>query len=94
MNVPGVTPGFSSVLSLRRDASYAFNDVLDGGWVVIDRMIQKDIRALLRTEKLDDRLLILTWRMIEHGVSEDCVRSALELTPADKTVVDRHRKGH
>ena len=91
MNVPGVTPGFSSVLSLGRDASYAFNDILDGGWIVINRVIQKDIRVLLRTEKLDDPLLIGTRRMIEHRVSEDFVRSAAELTSADKPVVDHQR---
>lgn len=89
MNVPGITPGFSSVLSLGRDASFAFDDVLDGGRIVLNRVIQKDVRVLLRTKKLDDCLLIQTRRMIEHRISKDFVRSAVELTPADKTVVDR-----
>ena len=94
MNVPGVTPGFSSVLWLGRDASYAFNDVLDRGRIVINRVIQKDIRVILGTEKLDDPLLIQTRRMIEHRVSENLGRSTAELTPADKPVVDQQRQGY
>ena len=55
-------------------------------------VLEKDIRVFLRAKNLDNTFLLQAWGMIEDRVSENLVWSAVELTPAEKPVVDGHRQ--
>jgi hypothetical protein len=57
-------------------------------------VLEKDIRVFFRAKNLDNTLLLQAWGMIEDRVSQNLVWSAVELTPAEKSVVDRQRQGY
>jgi hypothetical protein len=57
-------------------------------------VLEKDIRVFLRAKNMDSTFLLQAWSTIDDRISQNLVRSAVELTPAEEPVVDRQWQGY